>query len=104
MGAYINPPDMTKEKWLSINGGDVLNDAPEWTTLPEGHLPVCLVDNGIFTAAGICYNEEILRQFSRPDGRPKLWLFVEIEKLHTVSPELKSYMTKDKVINYGIGS
>lgn len=92
MGAYINPPDMSKEKWLSINGGDVLNGAPEWETVPLGHLPVCLVDNGTFTAAGICYTEDVLNQFARFDGRPKLWLFVETEKLHTVSLELKSYM------------
>lgn len=69
MGWYINPPSQSKESWLL--------DRDEPTTKPgqitETHLPVCLVNNGPFTAAAVCPNERELAEFAREDGRPKVW-------------------------------
>ena len=86
MGYYVNPKNMPKEKWLNENSHPkVSNFAPKWNETPSGHLPVCLIDNGPFTAAAICYSPEELAEFARNDGRAKIWLFVETEKLKTVS-------------------
>ena len=90
MGAYINPPNMSKEQWLSENATEV--PFVDWD-LPDGHFPVVLVDNGPFTAAGIAYSKRELEEFTSPsDNRPKRFFIAPIEKLHEVSPELKQYM------------
>lgn len=90
MGAYVNH-QMGKEIWLIANAKEVTSIL--WENVPEGHLPVVLVDNGLFTAAGIGYTKEELEAFTSPfDNRPKRFFIAPIEKLHEVSPELKSYM------------
>ena len=86
MGYYINPKDSTKERWLATYG--------ELTIFPtfdskSGKIPVCLVDNGAFTAAGICYCQEELDAFTEPDGRYKVWYLVPKDKILEVCPEVK---------------
>jgi hypothetical protein len=34
---------------------------------------VCVVNNGMFAAAGYAYDEREFDDFRRPDGRPKTW-------------------------------
>lgn len=73
MGYYINPVSEHKETWLMANGKRIdAHQVQDVFTDPES-LPVCLVDNGLFTAAGICYDPQEAEVFLRPDGRPKLW-------------------------------
>lgn len=79
MGAYINPVNQSKEDWLRENA--TLTDTPESFDSKPGYLPVCLVDNRMFTAAGIAFNERELEAFTYPDGRRKAWFWVEKEKL-----------------------
>src|SRR5688572_24932835 len=91
MGIYINPPDMSKEEWLSKHGIKVptahLTEATfgSWKD-PQDRpcLPVCLVDNGIFTAAGIAFSPNDLDAFLHPDGRPRKWYLAAIDDLVTV--------------------
>lgn len=99
MGLYINPPDKTKEEWLAEHGeplGQTLSREEEWHT-PSGFL-VCLVNNGPYTAAGVCISASELREFDRPDDpRPKLWWRVKEENLLTVCPDLHRWIeTKRK--------
>jgi len=92
MGCYINPESETKEEFLNREGARVpqLN----WATKPEGTLPVVLIDNGFFTAAGVAYSENELDAFTRPDDyRPHKFYYVPKEKLYIVS-DLKSYLTQ----------
>lgn len=106
MGAYINPKNMTKEQWLAENAIEVeiSGDTPELIRqvlldekIPYSHLPVVLVDNGAFTAAGIAFSKGELMAFTdKRDMRPKRYFIAPIEKLHEVSPELKFYMEKMK--------
>jgi len=88
MGFYVNPPDRSsKESFLENEGLEVMTDHEiEWNEVPDGHLPVVLVDNGGFSAAGICYDESELKAFTLPhDTRRKKMYFVPIEKLLKVT-------------------
>lgn len=91
MGVYINPPGMTKEAWLKENAEDKGNIVPAWPS-DETILPICLMNNGPFTAASVCYSEDEMQAFNRPDDlRPKTWFYVEAVKLVDVSGEFRSY-------------
>jgi hypothetical protein len=93
MGFYINPQSGTKEEWLSKCGRRIIIDLFSFEEYKE-YLPVCLVDNGPFTAAGICYNECELDAFSDPmDSRPKKWYVVPTYKLLEVCPSIKEVVS-----------
>ena len=80
MGAYINPVNQTKEEWLRDNG--TRTNVPQSFDEKPDHLPVCLVDNGPFTAAGIAFDQRELEAFTYPgDHRLKTWFWVETKKL-----------------------
>ena len=75
MGMYINPVGISKEEWLHKNGIAISKEDAEIT---NGVYPVCLVDNGPFTAAAIAYNEEELYVFKNDTtGRRMRWYLVE---------------------------
>lgn len=83
MGFYINPSDRSKEQWLQENG------TPTATvpTPTNDAVPVCLVDNGPFTAAAICYDDSETRAFNDPgDDRPRQWFLVPKTKILEVCP------------------
>jgi hypothetical protein len=80
LGYYINPPDMTKEQFLATHGRPLGRETISWDNAAE--LPVCLVDNGPFTAAAIAYSPEEFQAFNRADDyRPKQWFMVPKEVL-----------------------
>ena len=98
MGCYINPLGETKEEWLNNHGLEVTD--PAWDLLatnfpglmshPEGRgMYVCLVDNGPFTAAAICYNEQEFDEFNRDDEpRPRKWYVVGRDDIIDVCPDV----------------
>lgn len=86
MGCYINPVDQSKEDWLKDNGVSIPGPVP----ITKTHLPVCLVDNVLFTAAGIGYCNAETDYFAKPDGRAKKWFQVPRVKLRLVS-DLSKY-------------
>lgn len=90
MGFYINPTNMTKENWLKDNSVAVMFSPPDWKTVREKNLiPVCLVNNGPFNAAGICYSEREMNAFNLPtDEREKVWCIVPQEKIYEIMPEI----------------
>jgi len=89
MGYYINPPDVTKEDWLEKHGAKadhneivlLVDAAPSPTEVFSDLVPVCLVDNGVFTAAGIAYDAREAGHMLHPCGRPKKWYLVKRETL-----------------------
>lgn len=90
MGAYINPENETKEEFLAREGTRVTTSAAEMGNLP-GEMMVCLVNNGIFTAAAVAYSQREIEEFADPeDRRMKVWFSVPIEKLLEVS-DVKVY-------------
>lgn len=87
MGYYVNPPGESKESFLRREGLRVPNDRKiTWDSVPKGFLPVVLLDNGPFTAAGIAYCESELNVFTRlDDPRSRQVFMVKIDKLLPVS-------------------
>lgn len=76
MGFYINPKDMSKEHWFDKNAfPNSISRSPKVRHyIPESDTVACvLVNNGAFTALGICYSQRELEDFARNDGRQKLW-------------------------------
>jgi len=75
MGYYINEnskgeslPSRGKARALILDGAKVVNA----TFQPN---LVCVVENGLFDAAGYCYNEKEFTIFNDPtDYREKIWL------------------------------
>lgn len=84
MGCYINPTNMTKDYWL-YSQDEGTDEAPAWDFVPKDMLPVCLVQNAEFSAAGVAYNEAERDDFAREDGRPKRWFLISILALQHVS-------------------
>lgn len=87
MGIYINPREETKEEFLEKYGSLMTQRDVEVfeyrAETHKEHTMICLVDNGIFTAAGVVFNEREREAFSRlEDGRPKKWYLVPINVLN----------------------
>lgn len=84
MGYYINPPGYSKEEFLMKNGIFIQqSELPtDFTDFPNDCLPVALLDNGPFTAAGICYDPREYQVFKNVKlGRPIQWFLVKKELL-----------------------
>lgn len=88
MGFYINPRDMGKEKFLRTYGKRIEEaEARAFTDFKGDALPVILVDNGAFKAAGIAYDAHERDAFLHPDRRPKTWWLVPRDRLRPYLPE-----------------
>ncbi len=92
VGFYVDPPDCSKVEWLDkygelYKGGISKFNEDEYHDLVfvDKKLPVCLVDNGLFKAAGIGFSLDETSHFNRPDGRSKIWYIVPIENLKEIS-------------------
>lgn len=60
---------------------------------PKGFLPVCVVNNVFFEAAGVAYDEEEFNEFNHYlDVRPKQWLYVPIEVIRKHAPGAGAYL------------
>ena len=92
MGCYINPANESKEEFLSRCGKEV--SLSSFKNAPDGTLPVVLVHNGFFTAAGIAYSEGEVEAFTIPsDVRPKRYFWVDVDDLKGVS-DLEEYLNR----------
>lgn len=93
MGAYINPPDMSKEDFLLAHGKPIqMTDitlagffGADGNAKGDDRI-VCLIDNGEFSAAGIAFDANELEAFTYPgDRRDKSFFLVPKAKLLGVS-------------------
>lgn len=86
MGIYINPSDRSKEAFLQEYGVPVeLKDIKYGDVRSAGSVPVCLMNNGPFTAAGVCYDEAEFEVFATDDGRDKRWFIIPLAALSAES-------------------
>jgi hypothetical protein len=88
MGMYVDPLEGTKDAFLEERGKEItLNEAMAFDDFSGPALPVCLVDNGPFKAAGVMYNYRELTAFTDPfDGRPRRYFIVMKDDLKNVTP------------------
>lgn len=96
MGCYVNPETEEKEEFLEREGEEVVSDyiSENFKYIKEkGKLPVVLVRNDQFSAAGVAYCEDEFERFIRYDNRPKKFYLVDIEKLKEVSC-IESYLNE----------
>jgi len=92
MGLYIDPKGRRKEEWLQEHG-TIITDDFEWTAFDEDTLPVVLIENGLFTAAGVAYSEAEYDLFMEPDGRPRTVFAVSKKDIMEVTGgALKNYI------------
>ena len=88
MGLYIeDQKDLTKEKWLQVHGFHVLKGLTgEFSFIRSKKLyPVALINNGIFYAAGVGFNEAEWNRFKADtSGRPIKYYLVPEDKIYEV--------------------
>lgn len=72
MGFYIQGKEyISKEKWLYHHAKVALEQPPPFD---KEDIPLCLVNNGPFTALAVAYSENEMQAFTQPeDPRPKVW-------------------------------
>ena len=83
MGYYIEVPEVKgkAQQIVDIHGAELLERVPlSVGDVPEDKAIICVVDNGPFEAAAFAYNDMELREFARPDPRPKAWLLMDRAK------------------------
>ena len=102
MGFYAFGTASNKEELLNKIGMEE-NQPKSLADAIEGHMFVCLVDNGPFQAAAIVYNQGELEEFTRPDEkRPRKWFQVAIRDLIGVAPPaFKQELVKMGVLKDG---
>lgn len=94
MGAYINPQDCTKEAWLRLNAREVSREDVIGKNFGAGELPVVLIDNGIFTAVGVAFDDSEVKAFTLPhDGRPKRFYVAKLGDIKKVS-DVEKYLNR----------
>ena len=77
--------DMTIEEFLYTKGKPI-PETTKWKDIPEGWLPVELIDNGHFTCAVLGYDEREFERFiDKSDGRPFERFIVLKEDLEAVT-------------------
>jgi hypothetical protein len=100
MGCYVNPKDVSKESWLIDNGTRVgqvanveLDNIPSFHSFDADCLPVILIDNGHFNAAGVAFSNSEYKVFTNPlDGRARIIYSVKQDLLMDPNvSDLKDY-------------
>lgn len=89
MGFYIEVPgNLSKAAQLADLYGAGIMDAPPETfdKVPDGLALICVVDNGPFEAAALCYDADEFAVFNDlQDGRPRTWVLLDQAKAHELS-------------------
>jgi hypothetical protein len=88
MGYYIETPG-NKNKAAQIceayPEAKVIPQPDSFSQITPSVGLICIVDNGPFEAAAFCYNEREFEEFTREDGRDKVWIVMSREKAEKLS-------------------
>lgn len=82
MGYYIEVPSNKgkAQQIVELYGGRIAFNPPLFEDISPDEAIICVVDNGLFEAAAYCYNQEELNEFSFNDGRPRMWVIMNLQK------------------------
>lgn len=87
------------ERLRQIPGAVELEYTPhniEWRSNPSAY-PVCWVDNAVFEACGIAFDEREFRRFTTGmSGRPFKWFLVPTDELVKLRPHLAEYLRGER--------
>ena len=69
MGYYIQVPENHNkaEQLKALHGAEILPCMPAWDEVPEDKAVICVIDNGSFEAAGLCYSKQEFDGCAEPD-------------------------------------
>jgi len=82
IGYYIEVPK-NKDKAqqiVELYGGRVVLKPPQFEDITPDDAIICVVDIGLFEAAGFAYNQRELHAFTIPDGRSRVWVIMSRKK------------------------
>lgn len=99
MGVYIEVPFAT-EKAMQLKrdyGAQVILRPKLLTEVPKGKTLICVVENGMFDAAGIIFSQSELEAFSETrTGRPRTWLLMDTEEVVKLKPHLAAELRGER--------
>jgi len=65
--------------------GEIIKCPLCFSDIPDDKALICVVDNGIFEAAGYCYSESEFHAFNEAsDHRQKIWLIMDKKKAESL--------------------
>ena len=82
MEYYIEVPKNKgkAQQIVDLFGGRIVISPPSFEDIADSEAIICVVDNGPFEAAGFCFNQRELHDFSYYDGRPRTWVVMDRKK------------------------
>jgi hypothetical protein len=78
MGFYIDTfcNQGKADELVKRHGAIKIATPKSFNDIPVDKGLICVVENGFFDAAGLCYDESEFKAFVFPDGRRKQWLLM----------------------------
>lgn len=81
MGLHGKAEDLIKDC-----GAVRIHRPDSFDRVDPGAALICVMDNGLFEAAALVYNEREFEEFTRPDDhRPKVWLKMDKKTAHELA-------------------
>lgn len=99
MGFYIQTKDAL-QKAMQLkrdHGAQVVMRPTVIDEIPKGKTLICVVENGLFDAAGIVYSQNELEAFSETrTDRPRTFMLMDTEKVVELCPHIAEYLRGER--------
>jgi hypothetical protein len=94
MGYYLQTPEnLNKAQQLVELYGASPIEPPKTFDPPKDKFLICVVCNGPFDAAAVCYDTREFNEFSSLDSRPRSWLLMDRIKVIELIPSIKDQLS-----------
>ena len=90
MGYYIQTSGLKNkaQEIVEVYGAEPIPQPASLAEVGDDYAVICVVQNPLFDAAGLCYSDDELKDFARPDSdyqRPRTWLKMEKAKAYELA-------------------